>query len=297
MSAKPHRPCKSLRATGEAMANTTQFTVQNDGALHMNFVTRAAFGLGIASTLLLAGCSLGKDKGDDNPTPTPAPAAYSILNLDSGLVTDAAVAPDDLTSNTSYVDGKIVFHRVNGVAVSVFELTQKQWARISGKAPVAAVTFANGQVVANSGSAALPVYGVGADSALTALTTWKKNHAALSLDLPTKAEWLAVANAPASKGFAWDSLTTATFTPNSADYAVTQSTATGQSPLAIQGSARLPVNGLYDIHGNVSELTKDGVALGGSWHDALGDCSVDNSDISLRSGSEHALVGLRLVLR
>ena len=114
-----------------------------------------------------------------------------------------------------------------------------------------------------------------------------------TLLLPSDSQWEYACRAGATTAFSWgDGMDAATVS----QYAVIAH-ASGtllSGPQAVGGLAP-NAYGIYDMHGNASELTASGSVRGGSWHDATVVARAANHQ-SLDPAFGHPLVGFRLVL-
>lgn len=268
----------------------------------------------LAAGALLAGCSSGLavPPGTSNDSLGDAvqhqTSAYIVLDLSSGAISSAQQL-GDLATNPAYRDALMVFARVpagagqigspasevghqpaetlSSVAVSefllgTFEVTQLQWNRLR---PDLAVASPGGK----------PVTGIALQTLQAAGSSMAQLGAAhgFTLLLPSETQWEYACRAGATTAFAWgDGMDAATVSR----YAViAQASGTLLSgPLAV-GSLAPNAFGIYDMHGNASELTSTGSVRGGSWHDATLVARAANHQ-SLDPGFGHPLVGFRLVL-
>ena len=287
----------------------------------MRISTAPAVLAATTALLLLAGCtagvgSLGTDKsGELGTTVGNSLASYQVIDLASGAVTQRdSIA--DLATNDAYRTTSLVFRRIDGGSyqvgaaagelgaqsdeaqntrtvehfyIGVFEVTQAQWQRLSTLAGAASTpwTAVTPSSVAGGASADLPAYGVSQQVAtqLLAQVPWH------NLALPSALQWEVAARGGATTAFAWGAQTDEATVAPRALVAETNGGATG--PEAV--GALLPNSfGLYDMHGNVWELTGDGFIHGGSWHDTVIQARSANR-VALDPTTPHALVGVRLV--
>ncbi len=262
----------------------------------------------------IAGCSSGVavPPGSSNDSLGQAvqhqTASYIVLDLSSGSASSAQNL-GDLTSNAAYRDSLMVFTRVpagsgqigspvsevghqpgevlatatfNDFLIGTFEVTQQQWNRLRPDLAVAS-------------PGAQPVTGISLQTLQAVGTSMSQLGAAhgFTLTLPSDQQWEYACRAGATTAFAWgDGMDAATV----GRYAVIgQASGTLLSgPLAV-GSLAPNAFGIYDMHGNASELTASGAVRGGSWHDATVVARAANHQ-QLDSGFGHPLVGFRLVL-
>lgn len=275
----------------------------------------------LVSMLVLGSCGSGSGSLEDDLSQALAP--YQVLDLTTGTMTGRISVPD-LQANDAYRANLMVFrlipsgNTVTGTATGalgagvdaasgqasvsafycgVFEVTQGQWDLLSGGgSPWTAVTTVP---VASLGStvtdAERPAYGV-SKNLLAAALALHNTGKSYSLQIPTNRQWERACRAGTSTAFFWGS------NPNdrttAASYAVVHETAQGQSGPRPVGE-RLPNPfGLYDIHGNVWEITHEGLTTtirGGSWRDPLS-LSRSAHGVAIDRDTPHALVGARLVL-
>lgn len=266
----------------------------------------------IGSLLLLAGCGGGGGAGVTQGIGISL-ADYLVLDLVTGTVTPRR-APSDLLTNAAYRTTRVVFvampagsgavgssagpwtqsDEIPGTTsggktfVSVFEITQDQWHRLAGATPWLAVTPTT--VVGTTYDGQAPAYGVSLEAARAGLTAASARYQG-SFALPSAAQWERACRGGTTTLFAWGDQRDAT---TAAAYAVVDDTSGGtRGPVRV--GARLPnAFGLYDMHGNVWELTHDGEVRGGSWRDALPMARSANR-IVLDATTPHALVGVRLI--
>lgn len=275
----------------------------------------------LASMLVLGSCGSGSGGLEDDLSQALAP--YQVLDLTTGTMTGRISVPD-LQANDAYRTNLMVFRLIRSGSTAlgsatgtlgfgvdaassqasvpsfycgVFEVTQGQWDLLSGGGtPWTAVTTVP---VASLGSTATdierPAYGVSKDLLAAALAVHNAGKS-YSLEIPTNRQWERACRAGTSTAFFWganpNDRTTAT------SYAVVHETAQGQSGPRPVGE-RLPNPfGLYDTHGNVWEITHEGLSTtirGGSWRDPLSLSRAAHS-VAIDRDAPHALVGARLVL-
>ena len=275
-----------------------------------------AFLIATAVVLGLAGCGGGgtsqltSDVGTVN-------ADYQIIEIATGArQSRSAVA--DLATNPAYKTTHLVFRAVAAGAttigqtagsfgaqvgdgesatsttlpryyVGVFETTQGQWARLGGSDTWTAVsTTLVGTAAVDAEKPAFGLSWSGITSTLFAYNSGK----AITLALPSDAQWEKACRAGSSSLFAWgDARDDATVTT----YAQVWETSAGaRGPRAV-GSKTANAGRLYDMHGNVWEWTSSQYVRGGSWRDTLPQARAANRH-DLDIDTNHPLVGARLVL-
>jgi formylglycine-generating enzyme required for sulfatase activity len=114
--------------------------------------------------------------------------------------------------------------------------------------------------------------------------------------LPSDAQWEYACRGGTSTAFWWGN------DPNSRSAAVNnavvlETNSTNLGPRQVGQKSPNPF-GLYDMLGNVWELTHTGSATsirGGSWNDTLAQARCANT-VAIDRGTAHALVGARLIL-
>lgn len=176
--------------------------------------------------------------------------------------------------------------------IAALELTQAQWQAMTGSQPwlaVLPVTDPTPWIGAD-----LPAFGITPRMAETALARWSRDG--WLVDLPEPGEWERACLADESGKFAWgDSLAPET----AAAWAVCDPGGALPHPQAVGGRTG-NAWGLHDMHGNVWELVRDGIAWqarGGAWDQPVVTARASNlleiSDPDTQGWS----VGLRPVLR
>ncbi len=278
----------------------------------------------VAAAFFLNSCSIpgqGSDDGNIEDEFSRFLSTYQILNLNTGIVTGYMAVPD-LQTNIAYRQNLMVFKQIPtgstqigtqtgslGASVDpaatstsltqyymgVFEVTQAQWQIIAGTTPWTSVSVfpsnAFGSTTTNDQN---PAFGLSQDMVSTALTAYNSGKT-ISLTLPTNAMWERAARAGSANSFAWGA--GASDSSVIANYAIVAETVT--TPGVRQVGERTPnALGLFDMHGNVWELTHTGLSTsirGGSWRDSAS-LSRSGHVVSIDRGSAHGLVGARLVL-
>lgn len=292
-------------------------------------MTMKAVPLLIAGALVaatLASCSLpGTGESSDELVDdlSLSQSTYQVVDLVTGTVVGSSTLPD-LTTNPDYRSTKMVFHLVPGGSslhgapsgalgdgvddagaasslgyfyIGVFEVTQGQWQQLtSGATPW---TTASVEPAGTAGSLATdtdqPAYGL----SRTMVDATLSDHNATRtyrLGLPTDGQWEHACRGGTTTPFYWganaNDRTTAQL------YAlVAETRGATPGPSAVAQRQANPF-GLYDIQGNVWELTHTGntTALrGGSWFDQLS-LARSSHVLSIDRGTAHVLAGARLVL-
>ncbi|NRA39550.1 MAG: SUMF1/EgtB/PvdO family nonheme iron enzyme [Planctomycetes bacterium] len=246
---------------------------------------------------------------------------YVVVDLRNGSVTSYS-SLNDIVSNDDYKTTHMVFRtigsnstrfgsnaadlghqadEIEGTAseskyfIGVFEVTQEQWRQISGDQPWTTI---------DSSALGLPSWTVVDDKSPACLLNYTDVVSSLSsfssgedysLVLPSDLQWeLACrSDSNAVELFSWGDVTS---TVLSAQYAVTRETTGGVSGPQEVASHLPNAYGLYDMHGNIWELTSEKSLRGGSWFDNLLQARSANSHAILED-VEHNLVGARLVFK
>ena len=245
---------------------------------------------------------------------------YQVLDLNTGVLEPRATL-DDLNTNSAYTTTRMVFRQIpaHGVAVggvqrftaevdepssvsspktyvAVFEVTQAQWMLLAGTGAAqnvgrpwelvpTTVVDASAYAPPNAG----PAFAITQQNAQDVLLAASARFGH-QVDLPTNAQWETSCRAGSSGSFCWGNTVTGAST-----YAVVAETAPGLTgPVSVATKAANGL-GLYDMHGNVWEWTREGQIRGGSWRDTLPQSRSGNR-VTIDPDTRHALVGLRLVL-
>lgn len=245
---------------------------------------------------------------------------YQVLDLNTGVLEPRATL-DDLNTNSAYTTTRMVFRQIpaHSVAVggvqrftaevdepgsvsspkaymAVFEVTQAQWMLLAGTGAAqnvgrpwelvpTTVVDASAYAPPNAG----PAFAITQQNAQDVLLAASARFGH-QVDLPTNAQWETSCRAGSSGSFCWGNTVTGAST-----YAVVAETAPGLTgPVSVATKAANGL-GLYDMHGNVWEWTREGQIRGGSWRDTLPQSRSGNR-VTIDPVTRHALVGLRLVL-
>jgi formylglycine-generating enzyme required for sulfatase activity len=248
-------------------------------------------------------------------------STYQVLNLQTGAIEGRSEIPD-LTTNNAYREQSMVFKLIpsgetligtntgslgSGVDPSgsmvtapqfymgVFEITQAQWQLIAGTTPWTAVaSYPVNSLGSLTTAPTRPAFGLSEDIISTALNSFNTDKK-VALSLPNNTYWERACRAGSNHPFAWGA--SATNTDLVAQYAVVAETVinAGARPVG----ERTPNDfGLYDMHGNVWEITHTGLTThirGGSWRDSLS-LSRAGHVMAIDRGTAHGLVGARLVI-
>lgn len=277
----------------------------------------------LASVLLLGSCGSGSGNLEGDLSQALSP--YQVLDLTTGTMTGRISVPD-LQTNVAYRQNLMVFRMIPsgttavGTAVgslgagvdptpaqvsvpafycAVFEVTQAQWNLMSGGGSPPWASVISVPATTSLGSTTTdderPAFGVSTGLLIPVLALHNTSKS-YRLEIPTGAQWERACRGGTTTAFFWGA------DPNdrttAADYAVVHETAQGQSGPQQVGE-RLPnAFGLYDTHGNVWEITHEGLTTtirGGSWRDPLS-LSRAAHGVEIDPDTPHALVGARLVL-
>ncbi len=244
-------------------------------------------------------------------------APYQIVDLATGGITTRETVPD-LATNAAYRQGQMVFRRIESGSVvlgaasgelgaqgdeprrraavdhfyiAVFELTQGQWTILSTRAGIPSTPWtavAPTGIVTGTGPV-YPAWGLSADLVTGMLT---KLPGGAHLSLPGGDQWEAAARAGSDRAFWWGDDPDEAAVAGRARVAETGGVVSGPASV---GSLAANAAGLYDILGNVWELTSAETIRGGSWSDTVLQARCANR-IAIDPSTPHALVGARLVL-
>ena len=241
-------------------------------------------------------------------------ARYQILDLASGRLS-ASGAVSDLLSNPAYRRTKLVFRLVEGSGtigsssgqlgaaldpaaspahaaafyLAVFETTQAQWELLAGGTPWAQLTSADGAGDVQIGDD-YPAVGLSHDLVTSTVQAYYSGVGA-RLSLPSDVQWELACRAGGSGVWSWGSQTDGV-TINAAAV-VWENSGTTRGARTVAGRAPNAL-GLYDLHGNVWEMTGSGYLRGGSWNDPLATARAAHR-APVDPSTRHLLVGARLV--
>lgn len=288
---------------------------------------RITFWIGLLVALVaMASCGGGGGGGSSSGGGSAGPAAYRVLDLASGTVTDSSTLPNLLAASATST--QMVFCRVPAGTftmgqtagtlgaqtdettltspfvsefwIAVFEVTQGQWISLTGDAVnVPWKQVSPDAVVGSTVTVAnRPAFGVVYDDVVARLVSWNSGKSA-TLRLPTTQEWEYACRAGTTGLFFWgDSIDPAI----AGSYAVSNDNTIGGTGPSVVGLGRT-ANGLnlWDMHGNVREWATTGnpslpELRGGSWGDNLLQSRSANHITSIDKAYRHALSGARLVL-
>jgi len=280
-----------------------------------------SIGAAVAAAVGLTGCGVGQGTGVDSTEDlikaiALAQTEYLLLDLSTGGITTTTTV-SDLGTNPSYRDQVMVFKAIDeGLAVQgsapsdfghqadepagattiprfyigVFEVTQAQWTRLagSGSTPWASVTPAS--ITTTDPVCAANGVSWTLTQSVLGTATGRLGH---GLALPSELQWERACRGGLTATFAWGESRDETVVGGFARLAETTDGQTGPFPVGQLGANGY---GLYDVHGNVAELTSAGVVRGGSWRDSLSQARCANRNTGVDQQTAHGLVGLRLVL-
>jgi len=267
-----------------------------------------------AMILSHSGCG-GGSTGELTDAVAETTADWLLLDLANGTVTPKATVAD-LDTNPKYRDRVMVFRRIEGGSsaqgqaagsfaaqadetpdtaslphyyVGVFEITQAQWVRLAGTRPWQ--DLPSGLVVAGLNDERAPAFNLGRNEVRTRMTSAGASLG-VRLALPTDAQWERAARGGTTGIFAWGDSRDTTVADTMALISETGAGRTGPEEV---GQREANAVGLFDVHGNVWEVTSEGNLRGGSWHDSLAMARCANK-LELDPDTVYATVGARLVL-
>ncbi len=276
---------------------------------------RIALGAAMAAIILTQSSCGGGSTGELEDDVAVTTAEWLLLDLANGTVTPTA-AVADLDTNATYRDRVMVFRRIEGGSsaqgqaagsfaaqadetrsdasmphsyVGIFEVTQAQWVRLAGTRPWQ--DLPTGLVVAGLDDDRAPAYNLGRNEVRTRLSS-AAARLGVGLVLPSDAQWERAARGGTAGIFAWGDSRDTTVADTQA---LVSETGAGRSGPDQVGQRQANAVGLFDVHGNVWEVTAEGSLRGGSWHDSLTMARCANK-VDLDPDATHALVGARLML-
>jgi len=271
-------------------------------------------------TVLISSCGGGTGLGNSGNnsltvTVSETRAFYQVLDLSSWKVT-ATGSVADLSTNAEYQTTKMVFRLINPTSgttgsgssalgaivdlssssasltpyyLAVFETTQAQWQLCGGGTPWTALSSADGANDIRIGNA-YPAIGVSPDLVTSVTQTVRSTHG-IQLAAPSNTQWEIACRSGGSSTWSWgEARDSATVTAN----AVVWETAGTQRGARTVGGRSPSALGLYDMHGNVWEITSNGHVRGGSWNDPLSNARAAHQ-ANRDPATRHLLVGVRLV--
>lgn len=262
------------------------------------------------------GSGTGSSDGSLSGTVNQTRAHYQVLDLASGQLT-ASGTIGDLATDPAYRTTKLVFRLIDqagqvgtpssglGAALdpsatnvaaspfylSVFELTQAQWELIAGSTPWTLLNSLDGADDVRVGDQ-YPAIGLSQDLVGTAVQSYRSARG-VQLALPSDSEWEVACRAGSTGTWCWGSV--ADSTTVNAQAVVWENAGATRGARTVAGRAPNAL-GLYDVHGNVWELTGGGNLRGGSWNDPVATARAAHR-APIDPSTRHLLVGARLVYR
>ena len=279
---------------------------------------RVAMSCSLSALFIVTGCGgSGTGKSDDSLSEAVSTtrAHYQIMDLATGQVS-ATGDVADIATNPLYRTSKLVFRLVDvdsgtigtsasglGAAldpvaasvgstpfyVAVFETTQAQWQTIAGNTPWTLLTSLDGTNDVRIGND-YPAIGISHDLATAAIASYRSAHS-VTLALPNDIQWELACRAGGNSTYAWgnnDDAVTVTAA------AVVWETANNTRGARSVGQRSANSLGIFDLHGNVAELTSDVHLRGGSWNDPLSTARAAHR-ANIDPSTRHLLAGVRLV--
>ena len=272
----------------------------------------------LSTLFIVAGCGgsgAGKSDNSLSGAISSTRAHYQIMDLATGQVS-ATGDVADIATNPIYRTSKLVFRLVDvesgtvgtsasglGAALdpveaavgstpfylAVFETTQAQWQTIAGNTPWTLLTSLDGTDDVRIGSD-YPAIGISHDLATAAIASYRSAHS-VTLALPNDTQWEIACRAGGSSTYAWGNNDDAVTVTASAVVWETANNTRGARPVGQRSASSL---GIFDIHGNVAELTSDIHLRGGSWNDPLSAARAAHR-ANIDPSTRHLLAGVRLM--
>jgi formylglycine-generating enzyme required for sulfatase activity len=266
-------------------------------------------------TVSCGGSGVGSSNGSLSVSVSETRAYYQIVDLASGQVSTAGEIPD-LTTNVAYKTTKMAFRLIAiasgtlgtssnalGAAVdptasagalpsyylAVFETTQAQWLLIANSTPWTLLTSLDGSNDIRIGND-YPAIGLSPDLVTSATNAFRSTRG-VQLSLPSDAQWEIGCRGNTGSTWAWGDIADATTVPPAA---IVWETAGNTRGARTVGSLAPNALGLYDIHGNVWELTSGQHLRGGSWNDPVSNARAAHQ-VNIDPSTRHLLTGVRLL--